>query len=99
MTSSGTPPDATSSRDLPGQGRGLRQPPKDMELMGGTFKLDIQAILANEEHAVTLLRASGEREGKALNDNTVQVFHIRDGEVTESWLHPSDAYASDEFWS
>jgi ketosteroid isomerase-like protein len=72
---------------------------KNMELTGGTFKLDIHAILADDEHAVTLLRASGEREGKALNDNTVQVFHIKDGKVTESWLHPSDAYASDEFWS
>jgi ketosteroid isomerase-like protein len=72
---------------------------KNMELTGGSFKLDIHAILADDEHAVTLLRASGEREGKALNDNTVQVFHIKDGKLTESWLHPSDAYASDEFWS
>ena len=72
---------------------------KNMELTGGTFKLDIHAILANDEHAVTLLRASAEREGKALNDNTVQVFHIKDGKLAESWLHPSDAYASDEFWS
>jgi len=72
---------------------------KNMELTGGTFKLDIHAILADDEHAVTLLRASAEREGKALNDNTVQVFHIKDGKLSESWLHPSDAYASDEFWS
>ena len=72
---------------------------KNVEMTGGTFKLDIHAILADDEHAVTLLRASAEREGKALDDNTVQVFHIKDGKVTESWLHPSDAYASDEFWS
>ena len=70
-----------------------------MEPTGGTFKLDIHSILADDEHAVTLLRASAEREGKALNDNTVQVFHIKDGKLAESWLHPSDAYASDEFWS
>jgi len=42
---------------------------------------------------------SAEREGKTLKDNTVQVWHIKDGKVTESWLHPEDAYASDEFWS
>ena len=70
-----------------------------MELTGGTFKLDIHTILANDDHAVTLLRATAQRQGKALDDNTVQVFHIKDGKVTESWLHPSDAYASDEFWS
>ena len=72
---------------------------KVAELTGGTFKLDIHAVLADDEHAVVLARAMGEREGKTLNDNTVQVFHIKDGKVTESWLHPSDAYASDEFWS
>jgi ketosteroid isomerase-like protein len=72
---------------------------KNMELTGGTFRLDIHAILADDEHAVTLLTAMGEREGKTLHDNTVQVFHIKDGKVTESWLHPSDAYTSDEFWS
>ena len=69
------------------------------ELTGGTFKLDIHAILADDEHAVALLRVSAEREGKTLKDNTVQVWHIKDGKVTESWLHPADAYASDEFWS
>jgi ketosteroid isomerase-like protein len=68
------------------------------ELTGGTFKLEIHALLADDEHAVALLRASGEREGRRLDDNTVQVFHIRDGKVTEQWLHPGDAYASDEFW-
>jgi uncharacterized protein len=72
---------------------------KNMELTGGTFRLDIHALVADDEHAVALLRARAEREGKALDDNTVQVFHIENGKLTESWLNPSDAYASDEFWS
>jgi len=72
---------------------------KNVELTGGTFKLDIHDVLADDEHAVTLLRATAQRDGKTLDDNTVQVFHIKDGKVTESWLHPSDAIASDEFWS
>jgi uncharacterized protein len=72
---------------------------KNMELTGGTFRLEIHALLADDEHAVALLGVSAEREGKTLRDNTVQVWHIKDGKVTESWLHPGDAYASDEFWS
>src|SRR6266536_2032218 len=67
--------------------------------LAGTFKLEIHALLADDEHAVALLGVSAEREGKTLKDNTVQVWHIKDGKVTESWLHPGDAYASDEFWS
>jgi uncharacterized protein len=68
------------------------------ELSGGTFKLEIHAILADDDHAVVLARATGEREGRTLDDNTIQVFHVKDGKVTEQWLHPGDAYTSDEFW-
>jgi hypothetical protein len=32
-------------------------------------------------------------------DNSVQVFHIRDGKVSECWSHPADLNAMDEFWS
>jgi ketosteroid isomerase-like protein len=71
---------------------------KATELTGGTFKLDIHALLADDEHAVVLTRATGEREGRTLDDNSVQVFHIKDGKVTEQWLHPGDTYASDAFW-
>jgi|SRR5436309_15602875 len=68
------------------------------ELTGGTFKLDIHTILADDEHAVVLVTATGEHDGKSLSDNSVQIFHIKDGKVTEQSLHPADAYASDEFW-
>jgi ketosteroid isomerase-like protein len=69
------------------------------EMTGGTFKLEIHAVLADDEHAVVLARATGQREGRTLDDNSVQVFHVKDGKVTEQWLYPGDAYANDEFWS
>jgi ketosteroid isomerase-like protein len=72
---------------------------KVFEMTGGTFKLDIHAVLADDKHAVVLARATAERAGKKLDDNSVQVFHISDGKVTEQWLHPGDVYAGDEFWS
>jgi uncharacterized protein len=72
---------------------------KVAEMTGGTFKVDLHALLADDEHVVALTRASGEREGMTLDDNTVQVFHVKDGKVTESWLHPGDAEAADKFWS
>lgn len=72
---------------------------KTMEMTGGTFKLEVHDILANDEHGVALITTTGEREGKSLRSNGVQVIHIEGGKVTESWLHPDDAYANDEFWS
>jgi len=69
------------------------------ERAGGTFHLDIHDALANDEHVVALVAVTAEREGKTLNDNGAQVFHVQGGKVTESWFHPGDQYASDEFWS
>jgi ketosteroid isomerase-like protein len=72
---------------------------KLVELSGGTFKIDLHAALADDEHSVALTRNTGEREGKRLDDNGVAVYHVAGGKVTEAWFHPGDAYAEDEFWS
>jgi uncharacterized protein len=72
---------------------------KTVEVTGGTFRLELHDVLANDEHGVALAVATGEREGKSLEDRQVQVFHIRDGKVTESWNHPGDQKAVDEFLS
>jgi ketosteroid isomerase-like protein len=71
---------------------------KLFELTGGTFKVELHDILANDEHVIVLARATAEREGRTLDDNGVQVFHLKDGKVTEQWLHPGDVYADDEFF-
>jgi ketosteroid isomerase-like protein len=73
---------------------------QNMEMTGGTFRLEIHDLLANDDHGVVLLRARAERpDGRRLDDNTVQVWHLRGGKAVESWLHPGDASASDQFWS
>ena len=72
---------------------------KVFELTGGTFRLEIHDIVANDEHAVVLVRARAERDGRQLDDASVQVWHIKDGKATEQWLYPGDTYATDEFFS
>jgi uncharacterized protein len=69
------------------------------ELSGGTLRLELHDVLANDEHAVALYTVRAEREGRQLEDNTVNTFHIRDGKITEVWTQDTDTYASDEFWS
>lgn len=68
------------------------------ELTNGTFKLEMHDLLANDEHAVVMVHATAEREGRTLDDNSVQVFEIADGKVKEQWLYPGNVYATDEFW-
>jgi uncharacterized protein len=69
------------------------------ERAGGTFRTDLHDVLANDEHVVALVKVTAEREGKTLKDNGAQVFHVHGGKVSETWFHPGDQYASDEFWS
>ena len=72
---------------------------KQAELTGGTFRVEVHDLLANDEHGVALTTARGERGGKAWEGKSVLVFHVREGKATEVWLHPDDLYASDEFFS
>ena len=69
------------------------------ELSGGSFRVEVHDILANDEHVVALTTVSGQRDGKSLDDRSVEVYHVKDGKITEAWVHPGDQYAGDEFWS
>jgi ketosteroid isomerase-like protein len=70
------------------------------EETGGTFKLEIHDLLANDTHSVALVKASATRKGKALEQNQVNVFHTNDkSQVTEFWALSEDSAAVDAFWS
>jgi uncharacterized protein len=70
-----------------------------MELSGGTFRVELHDILANDEHAVALYTTRGEREGRTLEDKTVLVSHARNDRFVETWRQSQDQYAVDEFFS
>jgi hypothetical protein len=70
-----------------------------MELTGGTFRVELHDVLANDEHAVALYVARGERQGRTLEDKSVLVSHIGNGKFVETWQHSEDQYAADEFLS
>jgi ketosteroid isomerase-like protein len=72
---------------------------KTMELTGGTFKIDLHDIVANDEHTVSLSRASASRQGKQLDLRGVDIYHIRNGKVKEMWSFSEDQHQDDEFWS
>jgi uncharacterized protein len=72
---------------------------KTFELTQGSFRIDIHDMVVNDDHVVALVKATADRNGKHLEDNSVQVWHVKDGKATEQWLYPGDPYAADEFWS
>lgn len=66
---------------------------------GGTYRSRLVDVLASDERAAALYRASGERRGRRLDLDQVLLFRLRDGVVSEVLALPSDAQAFDEFWT
>jgi uncharacterized protein len=72
---------------------------KVFALSGGTFQSELHDVLANDEHIVMLVTDRAEREGRKLDDNVAQVLHVRNGKVTDVWIHHTDQSSVDAFWS
>lgn len=69
------------------------------EETGGTLKNEPHDVLANDEHAVGLLRFSAERGGKSLRERAAHIVHIRDGKLAEVWIFWEDQRIVDDFFS
>jgi ketosteroid isomerase-like protein len=72
---------------------------KLMSLTGGQFGLEPHEFLGSGEHAVGLYNITATRDGKTFTWSHVNVYHVRDGKVTEIWQHPGDPFAWNDFWS
>jgi ketosteroid isomerase-like protein len=66
---------------------------------GGTYRSELLDVLASDERAAALYRASGERRGRRLELDQVLLFRLREGVVTEVLALPSDPAVFDEFWA
>jgi ketosteroid isomerase-like protein len=66
---------------------------------GGTYGSRLIDVLASNDRAAALYRASGERKGRRLELDQVLLFRIEDGLVREVLALPSDPAAFEVFWS
>ena len=64
---------------------------------GGTFKVEIHDLFAGDDHGVVLSTATAQRDGKNYNGNGVEVFHLKDGKITEAWILSFDQQEFDDF--
>jgi ketosteroid isomerase-like protein len=67
-------------------------------LTEGTYTSRLIDVLASDERAAVLYRATGRREGRELDIDQVLLFTLRDGIVNEVLALPSDQPAFDAFW-
>ena len=70
------------------------------ELTGGTQKLDITSIFADDHHGVVVLRETASRpDGATLDVDEVHVLAIDgEGRITDLWDLPSDPEVHDRFF-
>jgi uncharacterized protein len=73
---------------------------KVREMTGGSMKLEPEAILASDTHAMVFMKVTGKRDGKSLDATLAEAFEVGpDGRFTEFWSLANDQDAVDEFWS
>jgi uncharacterized protein len=69
------------------------------EETGGTFRLDVNDILANDEHTVVLATLSATRGGKSVEVPVANVTRNRGDQITEFWSAVYDPKAAIDFWT
>jgi ketosteroid isomerase-like protein len=56
-------------------------------------------IIANDEHVVLLADATATRAGRTLDYRVAEIYHVRDGRITERWAFSDDTAAIAEFFA
>ncbi len=73
------------------------------EWTGGTLRLDVEEVFADEVHGMVLVRESARRaeDGAILDVRETHLFRFRDGQVAEFWDLPAASQRSihDDFFS
>ena len=72
---------------------------KVVALSEGTFRFEIEDVIASDTSAVALFRGSGRRQGRRLDNPTCLRMRIENGRIVEVWEFVWDLYAVDEFWA
>ena len=65
----------------------------------GTYGSQLIDVLASDERAAALYRATGQRRGRTLDLDQVLLFRIDDGLVRQVLALPCDPPAFEEFWA
>jgi uncharacterized protein len=70
-----------------------------MELSSGTFRVQVDHILAKGDLVVVLCTESAQRGGRSWSSPQVHVWMIKDGHAASFRQYQGDQQAEDEFWS
>ncbi len=93
----------TGRGDLSGEFRGFdevaRWGGQLFERSGGTIREELHEVLANDSTAFQWVTYTATRGGKSIEDESVNVFRIRNGKVVECQVYFAKTHEFDKFWS
>ena len=65
---------------------------------GGEIKVDTHDVVANDEHTIQLVTATATLGDQQLVYRTAEIYHVRDGKVTERWAFSDDTERINKFF-
>jgi ketosteroid isomerase-like protein len=65
----------------------------------GDMKIRMHDVLANEQHGVLLYTVTARHGERRISYRYINLYHFRDGQVSEVWGVPQEAPGFDEFYS
>ena len=65
---------------------------------GGTITSETHDVVANDEHTIQLVTATATIGDRQLVYRTAEIYHMRDGKVTERWAFSDDTQRIIDFF-
>jgi ketosteroid isomerase-like protein len=71
---------------------------KIMDITAGHFALEVDSIVADDDHAIALVRITARRDGQTLSYDAAQVWQLTAGKVTKFVEYLTDQATVDEIY-
>jgi ketosteroid isomerase-like protein len=65
---------------------------------GASIKTETHDVLANDDHAIQLVTATATMGDKELVYRTAEIYHVKDGKITERWAFSDDTDRINKFF-
>lgn len=64
-----------------------------------TIDVEVHDVLANDDHLVVLANATATRGGRTLAYRVAEIYHVKDGRISERWAFSDDTAAITAFFA
>ena len=66
---------------------------------GASITVETHDVLANDEHCIALVTATAKMGDQELVYRTAEIYHMRDGKITERWAFSDDTDRINRFFA